>query len=58
MNLTNDEIIDLMDCVNNRIADLHIGRAQVMTWEEIEGEIGRLNTLVAKLGEELETDNG
>ena len=53
MNLTNDEIIDLMDCVNNRIDDLTdctmFGDA-----DEIEDEIERMNALVNKLNEALE----
>ena len=57
MNLTRDEIIDLMDCVHNRIDDL-TDCAMFGDGEEIEGEIERLNTLVDKLGEELEADNG
>ena len=57
MNLTRDEIIDLMDCVNNRIDDL-TDCAMFGDGEEISGEIERLNALMDKLGEELEADNG
>ena len=55
MNLTNDEIIDLMDCVNNRIDDL-TDCAMFGDADEIEDEIERMNTLVNKLSEALEVE--
>jgi hypothetical protein len=54
MNLTNDEIIDLMDCVNNRIDDLTDSVRLDSGQPEEAAAIGRLKTLMAKLGEELE----
>ena len=52
MDLTKDEIIDLIDCVGNRIDDLTdctmFGDAN-----EIEGEIERLQTLIVKLESEV-----
>ena len=57
MNLTNDEIIDLMDCVNNRIDDL-TDCAMFGDGQAVESEIERLNGLVDKLGGTLEADNG
>jgi len=57
MNLTNDEIIDLMDCVNNRIDDL-TDCAMFGDGLAVEGEIERLDSLVNKLSETLETENG
>tara|TARA_B100000242_G_C42890786_1_gene413228 strand:+ start:53 stop:217 length:165 start_codon:yes stop_codon:yes gene_type:complete len=53
MNLTNDEIIDLMDCVNNRIDDL-TDCAMFGDAGGIEDEIERMNTLINKLNEALE----
>ena len=53
MNLTNDEIIDLMDCVNNRIEDL-TDCAMFGDGKAVESEIERLLGLMDKLGEELE----
>ena len=57
MNLTNDEIIELMDCVNNRIDDL-TDCAMFGDGLAVEGEIERLDSLVNKLSETLETENG
>ena len=57
MNLTNDEIIDLMDCINNRIDDL-TDCAMFGDGLAVEGEIERLDSLVNKLSETLETENG
>ena len=57
MNLTNDEIIELMDCVNNRIDDL-TDCAMFGDGLAVEGEIERLESLVNKLSETLETENG
>ena len=53
MNLTTEEIIDLMDCVDNRIQDL-TDCAMFGDADEIENEIERMNTLVNKLSEALE----
>jgi len=57
MNLTNDEIIDLIDCINNRIDDL-TDCAMFVDAGEQQREIERLDSLVNKLGETLEADNG
>ena len=56
MNLTNDEILDMIDCVNSRLDDLtechwRIGPDNS---DDIEDEIGRLNSLMTKLNESLE----
>ena len=56
MNLTNDEIIDLMDCVNIRIDEL-MDYSNIGDWQ-VKPEIERLETLVGKLGGTLEADNG
>ena len=48
MELTYDEVIDLIDCVNNRIDDL-MDCAMYGDAIEIEGEIERLNSLLNKL---------
>ena len=52
MDLTKDEIIDLIDCVNNRIDDLTdctmFGDA-----DEIEDEIERMQALIVKLEDEV-----
>ena len=53
MNLTEDEIVDLIDCVLNRIDDLR-GCAMFGDAVEIEGEIKRMGELVTKLNEALE----
>ena len=53
MNLTDDEIVELIDCVNNRIDDL-MDCAMFGDGEAIEGEIESLNELVEKLNTELE----
>ena len=52
MNLTNDEIIDLIDCVSNRIDDL-TDCAMFGDAGEIEGEIERMQTLIVKLEGEV-----
>ena len=57
MNLTNDEIIDLMDCVNNRIDDL-TDCAMFVDPGEQQREIERLDSLANKLSKTLETENG
>ena len=56
MNLTNDEIIDLMDCINIRIDEL-MDYSKIGDWQ-VKPEIERLETLVGKLGGPLEADNG
>ena len=53
MNLTDNEIVDLIDCVNNRIDDL-TDCAMFGDANEIEDEIERMNELLTKLGETLE----
>ena len=52
MELKNDEIIDLIDCVNNRIDDL-TDCAMFGDADEIEGEIERMQALIVKLGDEV-----
>jgi|TARA_R110002124_G_scaffold119890_1_gene277692 hypothetical protein len=54
MDLTKDEIIDLIDCVNNRIDDLHTC-AMYGDGVSIADQIERMETLIAKL--ESEVDN-
>ena len=51
MDLTTDEIIDLIDCVNNRIGDL-TDCAMFGDADEIEGEIERMQALIVKLESE------
>ena len=51
MNLTTNEIISLIDCVNNRIDDLETC-AMYGDAAEIESEITSLNELLTKLNEE------
>ena len=53
MDLTEDEIIDLIDCVSNRINDL-TDCAMFGDADEIEGEVERMNALIDKLGSTLE----
>jgi hypothetical protein len=53
MNLTPDEVIDLIDCVHNRIDDL-TDCAMFGDAAEIEDEIERMNELLNKLNESLE----
>ena len=53
MNLTTDEIVDLIDCVNNRIDDL-MDCAMFGDGEQIEVEVERMSALLGKLNEELE----
>ena len=48
MSLTKDEIVDLIDCVNNRIDDL-MDCAMFGDAVEIESEIERMNELSTKL---------
>lgn len=55
--LTDDEIIELMDCVNNRIDDL-TDCARYGDGEAIESEVERLNTLRDKLGKHWEVSDG
>ena len=52
MNLTTDEIIDLIDCVSNRIDDL-TDCAMFGDADEIESEIERMQTLIVKLEGEV-----
>lgn len=52
-NLTDDEVVALMDCVNNRIDDL-MDCAMYGDGEAVEGEIESLNDLLSKLEEALE----
>ena len=56
MHLTTNEIIDLIDCVDNRIADLE----DVAVYGDVETAktlIDPLNNLLNKLQKTLETDN-
>ena len=55
MDLTKDEIIDLIDCVNNRIDDL-TDCAMFGDADEIESEIERMQALIVKLGDEVNND--
>ncbi len=55
MDLTKDEIIDLIDCVNNRIDDL-TDCAMFGDANEIEGEIERIQALIVKLEGEVNND--
>ena len=55
MSLTNYQIIDLMDCVNNRMVDL-TDCAMFGDADEIEDEIERMHTLINKLSEALEAE--
>tara|TARA_R100000234_G_scaffold39966_1_gene23924 strand:- start:676 stop:846 length:171 start_codon:yes stop_codon:yes gene_type:complete len=52
VDLTTDEIIDLIDCVNNRIDDL-TDCAMFGDADEIEGEIERMSALIVKLEDEV-----
>ena len=52
MDLTKDEIIDLIDCVGNRIDDL-TDCAMFGDASEIEGEIERMQALIVKLESEV-----
>ena len=57
MNLTNDEIIDMIDCVNSRLDDLTESASLYFGLDNsdgIEDEIERLNSLITKLNESLE----
>ena len=53
MDLTTNETIALIDCINNRIDDL-TDCAMFGDAEEIEAEIESLNELLTKLNESLE----
>ena len=53
IDLTPDELIELMDCVGNRIDDLQ-DCAMFGDATEIEGEIENLQELNTKLGDALE----
>jgi len=55
MDLTKDEIIDLIDCVNNRIDDLNTC-AMYSDGTEIGTEIERMETLIVKLEDEVNND--
>jgi len=52
MDLTKDEIIDLIDCVNNRIEDLNTS-AMYGDGTEIGAEIERMENLIDKLESEV-----
>tara|TARA_Y100000593_G_C4111310_1_gene238077 strand:+ start:234 stop:401 length:168 start_codon:yes stop_codon:yes gene_type:complete len=52
MVLTTDEIMDLIDCVGNRIDDL-TDCAMFGDANEIEGEIERMQALIVKLEGEV-----
>ena len=52
MDLTIDEIIDLIDCVNNRIDDLNTC-AMYGYGTEIGAEIERMDALIVKLESEV-----
>ena len=54
IDLTRDELIELMDCVGNRIDDLQ-DCAMFGDATEIEGEIENLQELANKLGDALES---
>ena len=56
MGLTKDEIIDLIDCVNNRIDDLTDCAMFGDASPETEGEIERMQALIVKLGDEVNND--
>ena len=56
MDLTTDELCELIDCVNNRIADLE-DVAAYGDEEYIRGEIKSLNNLVIRLEKALEANN-
>ena len=53
IDLTQDELIELMDCVGNRIDDLK-DCAMFGDATEIQGEIENLEELTNKLGDTLE----
>ena len=52
MDLTTGEIIDLIDCVNNRIDDLNTC-AMYGDGTEMGAQIERMETLIAKLESEV-----
>ena len=52
MKLTSDEIIDLIDCINNRVDDL-TDCAMFGDAIETKSEIERMNNLLSKLSKEL-----
>ena len=56
MDFSTDELCELIDCVNNRIADLE-DVAAYGDVEHIKGEIGSLNNLVNRLEKALEANN-
>ena len=53
INLTQDELCALMDCVNGRIDDL-TDCAMLGDANEIEGEIESMHGLITKLGDAFE----
>ena len=53
IDLTQDELIELMDCIGNRIDDLK-DCAMFGDADEIEGEIENLDELLTKVGDTLE----
>ena len=53
IDLTQDELIELMDCIGNRIDDLK-DCAMFGDATEIEGEIENMHGLITKLGDTLE----
>ena len=56
MDLTTDELCELIDCVNNRIEDLK-DCAAYGDGEEISDEISSLNSLLNKLDKAYEANN-
>jgi hypothetical protein len=56
IDLTQDELCALMDCVSGRIDDL-TGCAMFGDANEIEGEIENMHALITKLGDTLEADH-
>ena len=52
MDLTTDEIIDLIDCVSNRLEDLDTC-ASLGDYLELKGEIDRMEALIVKLESEV-----
>ncbi len=54
LTLTFDDIVDLIDCINNRIDDL-MECAMFGDANEIQNEIERMDDLAIKLRKELES---
>ncbi len=61
MDFSTYELCELIDCVNNRIADLEVvvaeGRCDLAGQEYIRGEIRSLSNLVNRLEKALEANN-